>query len=150
MYEWLLFVHLVGAALVFAAIAVLGASVLGARGSGRPAETGAFVGLARPGGILFDVGGVVVLDFGLWLAVEADYGIADEWVLASIALWVVAALAGVRMRAGLRSVRERAGDDGGPDRGVLVRESGAPVMYALAAASVLAMLLLMIFKPGAG
>lgn len=151
MYEWLLFVHLLGAVLLFAAIAVLGASILGARSSARAADAGGFLGLARPGGILFDVGGVLVLVFGIWLAFEADYGITDEWVVAAIVVWLVAAFAGTRTRIRLLGARERVGDaTGAADRSTLVRESGALVFYVVAVVSILVMLLLMIFKPGAG
>ena len=149
-YDWLLFLHLLGAVLAFAAVAVLAASILGAARSDRAEDARAFLGLARPGGILFDVGGVLLLVFGIWLAFEADYGITDEWVVAAILLWLIAAFAGTRTRIRLLRARGRVDEDGARGGGELVRESGALVVYAVAAVSILAMLLLMIFKPGAG
>ena len=150
MYDWLLFLHLLGAVLAFAAVAVFSTAILGATRARLPADADAFLGLARPGGVLFDVGGVLLIVFGIWLAFEADYGITDEWIVASIVLWLVAAFTGTRARTRLLSARGRVAEPGaGADAGALVAESGAVPLYAVAVASVLAMLLLMVFKPGA-
>jgi uncharacterized membrane protein len=113
--------------------------------SGDSGDALAYLGLARPGGILFDVGGMLLIVFGIWLAFEADYGITDEWVIAAIVLWVVSAYAGSRTR--VRSLAARGGEV--PDVPTFLREQQVPLLYAVTVVAVFAMLALMIFKPGA-
>lgn len=155
-YDWLLLVHVLGAVAVVAALVAYTAGLLGALRSERPSEVAAFLQLARPGGMLFDVGGSLLLVFGVWLAIDADYGVTDEWVLAALALWVIAALAGTRTRIRFLGARDRAaelardGDTPSSEGAALLRDSGTLVLYGVAVTSVLAMLALMIFKPGAG
>jgi uncharacterized membrane protein len=143
-YDWLLFLHLLGAVAVFAAIATYSAVLVGA---GRPATTASLLPLVRVGGILFDVGGFLLIVFGIWLAFDADYGLTDEWVLAALVAYVVAAYTGTRTRVRLLAARSAASDR--PLRDA-VREQRAVPMYVLMVATVLVLLALMIFKPGAG
>lgn len=155
-YDWLLFAHVLGALAAVAGLVILTAAMLGAARAERPSEIALFLGLARPSGILLDGGGLVLLVFGVWLAFHADYGITDEWVLAALALWLVAAVTGPRARARYASARARAAglarEDDAPsaELAALVRDRRAFVFLALGGASLLAMLLLMVFKPGAG
>jgi uncharacterized membrane protein len=144
-YDWLLFLHLLGAAAVVAAIFFFGVVVLGGLRSGDRGDAVVYLGLARPGGILFDVGGMLLIVFGIWLAFEADYGITDEWVIAAIVLWVVSAYAGSRTR--VRSLAARGKEV--MDVPTFLRERRVPLLYAVTVAAVFAMLALMIFKPGA-
>ena len=130
-YDWLLFLHLVGAAAVFAALALF-AAVLLATSPGRPGEGVELQPFVRLGGVLFDLGGLLLVVFGIWLAFEADYGLTEGWVLAALLVYVVAALGGTRTRNRLRAAGERAG-----------------AFYAVTVASVFVLLVLMIFKPGA-
>jgi uncharacterized membrane protein len=149
-YDWLLFLHMVGAAAIFAALALFTAALVGAR-NGRSEEAVSVLGVTRVGGLLFDVGGLLLLVFGIWLAFDADYGLMDEWVVGALVVYVVAAYAGTRTRVRLLAVRDRlAGAEAEVDLRALVREKRAAVFfYALTVASVLILLLLMIFKPGA-
>ena len=155
-YDWLLFLHLLGAVAAVAALVTFAASLVGALRSERPSQAAAFLQLARPGGVLSDVGGTLLIVFGIWLAFEADYGITDEWVVAAIVFWVVAAYAATRTRVRLLAARDRAvelareGDAASAELRPFVRAGRAPALYAVTLVSVLAMLVLMIFKPGAG
>jgi hypothetical protein len=149
LYEWLLFFHLVGAAAIFAAIVLFGAGLVGVR-SAAPDEAGVLRNLARIGGVLFDVGGTLVLVLGIWLVFEApgDYGILDAWIVAAIVFWVIAAVAGSRGRNALvRQPRAIAEDVAAA---AAARNRAASLMFGVAVVAVLAMLLLMVFKPGAG
>ena len=74
---------------------------------------------------LWDVGGGLTLLFGVWLAFK-EYSIVDGWILGALVLWVVAAAVGGRAQ-------------GEPTRG----------MYGVMAVVTLAILVLMIWKPGA-
>ncbi len=117
-YELLLFLHLIGA---FAAVgSVVVFSVLLAGGA-RVADAE----LTFLGRRLWDVGGLLTLVFGVWLALD-EYSLVHARILISLALWAIAAYAGVR----LADTRSRA-------------------LYAVMAISVTALLVVMIYKPGA-
>ena len=156
MYEWLLFLHVLSAFALVAALVVLAAAVLGARGSERPDGEAAFSALTRPATTVFSVAGLAVLVLAICLAFEADYGLDEAWIIAAIVLWLIAA--GTGERVGRPSGRTRgrapapaagAGAAGrAPD--TAVRERRAALLLAVAAVSVLGMLVLMVFKPGAG
>lgn len=128
LYEWLLFLHVVAAFLLVAGLAAYGVLVLG--GGGDAARRA----LGPPALALWNAGGLGVLVFGVWLALEVDgYELWDGWILSAIVLWLVASGAGGPLT---RGVREGAGDR-------------AALLYAVMAVATLALLVDMIFKPGA-
>jgi hypothetical protein len=117
-YEWLLFLHLIGA---FAAVgSVVVFSVLLAGGGRVAGDQLTFLGRR-----LWDVGGLLTLVFGIWLALD-EYSLGDFWIILALVLWAVAAYAGVRLA-----------------------EARSRVMYAVMAIAVTALLVVMIYKPGA-
>jgi uncharacterized membrane protein len=133
-YEVLLFLHLLGAFAVVAALLATTALAAGWPPDEADAPTRRRVGTL--GARMFDIGGLVVLVFGVWLALDVEpYKLTDGWILGALALWVVAAGAGSRS---IRAYRDGTAD------------GTARLLYAATAAAVLAMLVLMIFKPGAG
>lgn len=127
-YEWLLFLHLIGAfaavgsVVVFSVLMVGGARVAGAQ----------LTFLARR---LWDVGGLLTLVFGIWLALD-DYSLGDAWILIALVLWAIAAGTGIRL-------------------GFEFAESENPPLarvrplYGAMAVAVTALLVVMIYKPGA-
>jgi hypothetical protein len=124
-YDWLLFLHLIGAFAAVGSAVVFSVLLLGAD---RVAGT-QLTFLARR---LWDVGGLLTLVFGIWLALD-DYSIGDGWILTALVLWAIAAGAGVRLGMVM--------DDGGGER---VRP-----LYAVMTIAVVALLVVMIYKPGA-
>jgi len=134
-YEWLLFLHVTGAFAVVATVVVYGAVVVGA---GAPAQL--LRGFVRLGSVLFMIGAVLTLVFGIWLAIDVDqYELWDGWIIAALVLWVVAGAVEQRFRRTL---------DRGTEAQGTTRARDARMMYGLLAAVVLAFLLLMITKPG--
>jgi hypothetical protein len=128
-YEWLLLLHLIGAfaavgsVVVFTVLLAGGARVVGAQ-------------LTFLGRRLWDVGGLLTLVFGVWLALDVDgYSIVDAWILIALALWAVAGAAGIRLGMAYEA--------GEPPRGQV-----AP-LYAAMSLAVTALLIVMIYKPGA-
>ena len=124
-YEWLLFLHLLAAFLLFVTVVSYTAVALGA---------------AAPGRTLFvadrcwDVGGLGTLVLGIWLALHLDeYDFFDGWILGAIALWFVATGLG-------QTIQRRLADDATAD---------IAVMHWLRTLTVLGLLVLMIWKPGA-
>jgi hypothetical protein len=125
-YEWLLFLHLIGAFAATGSVVVFSVLLLGGDRIAGPQLT--FLGRR-----LWDVGGLLTLVFGVWLALD-DYSIVDGWILTALVLWAIAGATGVRIGMAL--------DSG---------EGGARVrpLYAVMTLAVLALLFVMIFKPGA-
>ena len=96
--DTLLFLHLLSAAALFAAIVCFSAVVLGAQL--QP-------GVVRPFLVLSQVGLLGVFIFGLALAIDIDeYAPWDAWVLIAIVLWLAAGGAGDRV---VRALREGGG-----------------------------------------
>jgi hypothetical protein len=124
-YEWLLFLHLIGAFAAVGSVVVFTVLLAGGDRIAGPQLT--FLGRR-----LWDVGGLLTLVFGVWLALD-DYSIVDGWILAALVLWAIAAGTGVRIGM--------AYDSG-------VTEKVRP-LYAVMAIAVLALLVIMIYKPGA-
>jgi hypothetical protein len=98
------------------------------------------LGAPAPGRTLFvadrcwDVGGLGTLVLGIWLALHLDeYDFFDGWILGAIALWFVATGLG-------QSIQRRLAGDAAAD---------IAVMHWLRTLTVLGLLVLMIWKPGA-
>ena len=126
LYEWLLFLHVLAAFLLVAGLTAYGVLVLGGDAARRA--------LAPPAMALWNAGGLGVLVLGIWLALEVDaYELWDGWIIAAIVLWLVASGAGGRLARTLRG--------GGPDK--------ARVQLAVMSLATLALLIDMVFKPGA-
>ena len=128
LYEWLLFLHLLAAFLLVAGLAAYGAVVLGA-GDAAVARA-----LTSPATVLWSAGGLGVLLFGIALALEVDsYQLWDGWIIAAVVLWLVASAAGGRLARELR--------EGG---------RGSPrLLFAVMAITSFALLIDMVYKPGA-
>jgi hypothetical protein len=124
-YEWLLFLHLIGAFAAMGSVVVFSVLLLG--GDRVAGQQLTFLGRR-----LWDVGGLLTLVFGVWLALD-DYSIADGWILTALVLWAIAAGTGIRI---------------GMDFEAGVTERVRP-LYAVMTIAVLALLFVMIFKPGA-
>lgn len=92
MIELVLFLHVLAAFMLAATVVLSGSVVLGAA---APERT------VRLSNLLWDVGGIGTLVFGVWLALDA-YSLLDGWILAALGLWAVATELGRRARAELR------------------------------------------------
>lgn len=134
-YDWLLFLHVLFAFAIVGSVVVFTAVLAGVRG-GAPAAL-RLTPLARR---LWDVGGAGTLVLGVWLAIDLDgYGVLDGWVIAALVLWALAAFAGMRLGLVFQEAR---------DRGEL-GAGRANLLYAITALATLALLVDMIYKPGA-
>ena len=135
MYETLLVLHLLSAAVMIAAITYFTSLYFGAPLLPTPFKL-ANIGVAAGGGL--------VIVFGIWLTLNVDgYELWDPWILASLILWAVAA--GTGSRAG-KTAEERiqAGETN-----VAEAVRGTAHLHWIGVAAVFAILVLMIFKPGA-
>ena len=129
-YDWLLLFHLIGAFAAMGSVVVFSVLLLG----GRNVAAAELTFLGRR---LWDVGGMLTLVFGIWLALDLDqYDFFDGWILLALALWMVAGATGIRLGLAFDGDEPPA-----PGR--------VNVLYAVMAISVTALLVVMIYKPGA-
>jgi hypothetical protein len=131
-YETLLFFHVLSAFLIAAAVVIFSSFVLGGP-INRPSKLVAE--------ILWGVGGLGTLAFGVWLALNRpEYEIWDGWIIAALVLWVLANGAGAR--AG-RELKPSA--DGSP----ITVDRRVAFAHWMRVLWVVLLLADMIFKPGA-
>jgi hypothetical protein len=129
-YEWLLLLHLIGAFAAMGSVVVFSVLLAGGARVAGPQLT--FLGRR-----LWDVGGALTLIFGVWLALDVDgYSLGDAWILIALALWAVAAATGIGVGMAYSEEVEPASSKVAP-------------LYAAMAVSVTALLVVMIYKPGA-
>ena len=134
MYETLLALHLIFAAVTFITVVMFSAWAFGA-----PLTKGNFV-LADHA---WNLSGLGVLVFGIWLALYVDgYGILDGWILGAIVLLLVASAFGAWARTPLLALLK---EGGGPQ----AARSQVTIWHWLRTLSVLGILVLMVWKPGA-
>ena len=131
MYDTLLFFHLIAAFLLGVTVVIYSAVAFGT----QPESRMLFVADR-----CWDVGGLGTIVLGVWLVFDLDqYDITDGWIIGAIVLWFVATGLG-------QSVQRRlaAGEPGA------VATAGAlRTMHWLRTLVVLAILVLMVWKPGA-
>jgi len=148
-----LFFHLLGALLFGAGIVVAGVAFEAARRRERPSEIALLLGLTRIGVALVGAGALLVLAFGLWLVHLAGFGFGAGWIDAALGLYAVAlvlgALGGRRPKEARRLASALAREHAPATdelRALLADRPSLAANYA-AAAAVLAILVLMVFKP---
>ena len=129
MYETLLFLHILAAFMLMAGVVVISAMALHA-----PIGTGTLSLGIR----LVEIGGTLVLVFGVWIVLREDfYDLTDGWILGAIGLWIVATTLGTLSG---RNVTE----------GENPRFQGsATMMHWLSVVAAIGILILMVWKPGA-
>ena len=153
--QWLLALHVTGAFLLLGGAAM--SSVLGvlAYRAERPSEVALYLGLARVAVPFIIVGSLLTLVLGLWLVHEASFDYASFWVIASIVLWVAAGGAGSRGGEREDKVRRYAlelaasGDEPSTELSARLRDPRTAVLSWGSLIAILALLALMVWKPGA-
>ncbi len=148
--------HLLGAFSLVAGSVVAGVAFESARRRETPAEIALLLGLARIGVALVAAGLLLVVIFGLWLVDLGDWGYGAGWVDAALALLVVVvvlgALGGQRPKRA-RMLASRLAAERAPvsdELRALLRDRATRWANCVSALLVLAIIVLMVFKPGAG
>lgn len=148
LYDWLLFLHVLAAFSAVAGVVFLLVLLAATWRAASAPEVLPLLRLSGPAARLWDLGGAGTLVFGVWLAIYVDgYELWDGWIVAALVLWVVAAATGTRAGAVHRKAL-RAGAGGGEELAA-VRAQRSVVLHAVMALAVAALLVDMIFKPGA-
>jgi uncharacterized membrane protein len=154
-YDWLLLFHIVGAFLLFSGSVVAGLLHLAAIRRERPSEIALLLGLVRPAVPLILIGALLTLALGLWLTDEAGYSYGDGWIVAALVLWLagnVLGFAGGKPLGEAGSLAARLAADGDQPSDELnraVTDARTLFLNYASLASVVAVLVLMVWKPGA-
>lgn len=152
--QWLLMLHVTAGFLFVGgsvAAGILNALAIRAE---RPSETASMLRLIRVTIPVVGIGVAGTLIFGIWLWHELHFSIGAFWIWASLVLWVVAsALGGIggRHQERTRSLAERlaaSGDATTDELRALLRDPKGNALSWLAGAATIAILVLMIWKPG--
>ncbi len=133
MYDTLLFLHVLTAFAIVATVVIFSAFALGLAADSR---------VLTVGNALWNVGGLGTLVFGIWLALYVEnYEIWDGWILGAIVLWAIATELGRRAQAGYTSAAASGAE-------AVAGARQAALMHWLRSVAVLALLVVMIYKPG--
>jgi uncharacterized membrane protein len=154
-YRWLLALHVSGAFLLLGGTVLAGAFSVAALRSERPSEIALFLGLTRIAVVAIGLGSLLTLVLGLWLVSDREYSYGEAWVLLSL-LFFGAAMAGGQMGGrrdrDTRLLAERLASETNVATAELRVRLRDPVTIVLSwgsAAAIIAVLALMIWKPGA-
>lgn len=154
-YQWLLVFHMTGAFLLLGGAVFAGIlSIAGLRRE-RPSEVVVLYRLTQIAVRSISIGTVLTLVFGLWLVADLDYvKWSNTWVIVALVLWVVAnALGGIggRREKETRLLAERLaaeGDAPSPELRALMRDPLTLLLSWGSGVVVVALLVVMIWKPG--
>jgi uncharacterized membrane protein len=150
-----LFFHLLGAFSFVAGTIVAGVAFETARRREAPAEIALLLGLSRIGVLLVALGTLLVLGFGLWLVHLGGWGYDAGWIDATLGLLltvvVLGGIGGQRPRRARKLAARLAGEGSpaSPELRALLHDRAALAVNYLSALLLLAIIALMVFKPGA-
>jgi hypothetical protein len=132
MYETLLFFHVLAAFFLAMGVVIYSGFVFGSPVN-RPTRLVAE--------ILWGVGGLGTIAFGIWLALNRpEYEIWDGWIIGAIVLWFAATGTGQPVSAAFQP----RGDDS-----AIAVDQRIVLMHWLRVIMVIALLVVMVWKPGA-
>jgi hypothetical protein len=156
-YDFLLFVHVLGAFALVGATAWFWTLNIASMRTNRASTVLALGELVKPATVVVVIGTVTTLIFGIWLTIYVDgYELWDLWILGSLVLWVVTTETGRRggkyheqgIPALVQSV-EAGRDEITAEWRALPSNRTALMLDAISTVTVILILILMIFKPGA-
>ena len=154
LYDLALCLHLLGAFSLVSGTVVAGVGFEIARRRTNCAEIALLLGLARIGAVLVVAGTLFAAGFGLWLVDLGHWGYSTPWVGAAIGLLiavaVIGAIGGQRPKRA-RKLATRLAAEGlppSPELRSLLDDRLAIALNYLAAAALLAIIVLMVVKPG--
>jgi hypothetical protein len=155
--DWMLALHVLSAATLVAGLTLFWVVIVAGRQARTPGETLRLGPMARLAGAIIGIGAGGTIVLGVWLAFSVGgYDIWDGWIIAALVLWVVMAALGQRTEkeyapAVNRALELQRAGQNEPDAELIAlnRTSRGLLLQTLATATVLLILVDMIFKPGA-
>jgi uncharacterized membrane protein len=152
--DWLLMLHIAAAfCFVSGSTAAAILNVLAIRAE-RPSETAFLLKLIRYALPVIFLGVLGTLVFGIWLWHDVGFSIGTGWIWAALVFWVLASALGGRGGRHQERAREladrlaTAGDATTEELRLLLRDPKGLALSWGAGAATLAVLVLMIWKPG--
>ncbi|MGN6797531.1 MAG: DUF2269 family protein [Gaiellaceae bacterium] len=152
--QWLLMLHIAAAFLLVGGsttAAILNVMAIRAE---KPSETALLLGLIRRALPLIFAGVLGTLVFGIWLWHDLGFGFGTGWIWAALVFWALASALGGRGGRHQEQVREVAereaagGDTMSAELRAMLRDPKALALSYGAGVATLAVLVLMIWKPG--
>jgi len=153
--QWLLALHVSGAFLLLGGTVMSAALVVLAYRAKHPSEVALYLGLSSFAVPFIVAGALLTLVLGLWLVHEAGYDYISFWVIASIVLWLAATTTGKRGGDHEGEVRAyalelaAAGDEPSAELSARLRDPRGAALSWGSTIGTLAVLALMVWKPGA-
>jgi uncharacterized membrane protein len=155
--DWMLALHVLSGFAYVAGMIVFWVLVVAVRQTDTPEGTIRMEPVVKVGNAAVGIGAGGTIVLGIWLAFSiGGYDIWDGWIIAALALWLVAAEFGRRTGAaymqGMTKAKElRTAGQIGPNAELLAlnRTSTGVLFHTLASILVLLILIDMIWKPGA-
>jgi uncharacterized membrane protein len=153
--DWLIALHVLSAVAWVSALVLFTVTIVAGWNVSVPSDTLRIFRVARVGDALIAVGMIGTIVFGIWLALD-EYEIWDGWIIAALVLWVAAGAVGGRVGKIYNATRDRAKalvaegrDDPSPELNALLRSQRGLVMHTLFVGITVAILVVMVYKPGA-
>jgi hypothetical protein len=155
--DWLLALHVLSAFAWVAALVIYTVVIAAGWGLTVPSDVIRMFRVSRVGDALIAVGMMGTIIFGIWLAIDLDaYQVWDGWIITALVLWLVAGAVGGQVGKVYNGARDRAkalldeGQDApSPELNAMLRSQRGVVLLTLMILVVLALLVVMIYKPGA-
>ena len=155
--DWILALHVLSAFAMVGAMVLFWIVIVAMRNVDTVSQTLAYAPTASLGGSVIGAGVLGTLVFGVWLAISKDeYQLWDFWIVAALVLWAIGAGTGARggkeYTKALARARElqSAGEQGQPgELRALNRSSTGLRLHTVSSVVAVAVLILMIWKPGA-
>jgi uncharacterized membrane protein len=154
--DWLLALHVLAAFALTAALVLYTVVMVASWALDRPRRASAYFRVAAIAGPLVGAGAGLTLLFGIVLAIDLDeYDPWDGWILVSIVLWGIGSASGTRVGVHYTGARELAqqmaegGDEPSAELAAQLSDHRAATLHAITVIAFAAVLVLMIFKPGA-
>jgi uncharacterized membrane protein len=153
-YDWMLALHLLSAFAVAAALVLYSVLVVSGRRSSATLEDARLLFRVAPVATpLIAAGSVLVLIFGIILAIDSDrFEIWNGWIIAGIVLWAILGAVGQRTGAYYTDVQKLAEREGAASEQevlTLLRAPTGAVLHLVTVGVFVLILLDMLFKPGA-
>jgi uncharacterized membrane protein len=155
LYDWLLALHVLSAFAWVSALVLYSIVLAASWGTSIPSEVARMFRLTKVGDALIAIGMIGTIVFGIWLALD-EYEIWDGWIIAALVLWLAAGATGGRGGKHYNGIRDRANalvaegrNEPSPELTAGLQSSRGLMFHSATVVITLALLVVMIYKPGA-
>jgi hypothetical protein len=153
--DWIIALHVLSAVAWVSSLVVYSVFLVVGRKISVPGDVLRLFRAARVGDTLIAVGMIGTIVFGIWLALD-EYEIWDGWIIAALVLWLAAGAVGGRTgkhyeatKSRARALRDEGIDTPSPELAAMLRSQRGLVLHALVVTLTIAILVVMVYKPGA-